>query len=67
MSVALATLGKYVPIFGSTPTPPPVIEVVGGGGSSYGWERKRPQVIVDGVYDEEDNFTIKIIKVTEWS
>jgi hypothetical protein len=66
MSVAIATMGKYVPIFGSAPTPAP-IEIVGGGGSSYGFERKRPQVIVDGVYDEEDNFRIKIIKVTEWS
>ena len=62
MSVAIATMGKFVPIFGE-------INIVegGGGGSSYGWEKQKPVVVVDSVYDSDDDLRIRILKVTEWS
>lgn len=64
MSVAIATMGKFIPIFGENI----VQEVVGvGGGSSYGWNKPKPIVIVDSVYDSDDDLRIKVIKVTEWS
>lgn len=64
MSVSIATRGKFIPAVGGV-----IVREVdaGGGGSSYGWERKKPQIIVNSVYDEEDDFRIKITKVTEWS
>ena len=64
MSVAIATMGKFIPAVGGVRE----IEVEGaGGGSSYGWERKKPQIIVDNVFDEEDTLRISVTKVTEWS
>lgn len=64
MSVSIATMGKFCPTVISAP---PIEVEVGGGGSSYGWEKKKPQIIVKSVYDEEDDFRIRITKVTEWS
>ena len=63
MSVAICTMGKFIPRF------PVEVEVDtgGGGGSSYGWERKKPTIVVDSVYDEEDIIRISVTKVTEWS
>ena len=65
MSVAIATMGKFIPRFPEEV----VVEVQGsgGGGSSYGWERKKPQIIVNNVFDEEDTLRISVTKVTEWS
>ena len=67
MSVAIATMGKFWPATGGggTTIVERVVEV--GGGGSYGLEKSKPQIIVRSVDDEEDNFNIKIIKVTEWS
>lgn len=64
MSVAIATMGKFIPRF---PEEVPVQVESGGGGSSYGWERKKPQIIVNSVFDEEDTLRISVTKVTEWS
>ncbi len=58
MSVSIATMGKFCPSI--------IVKEVGGG-SSYGWERKKPQIIVSDVYDEEDYIKIRITKVTEWN
>lgn len=64
MSVAICTMGKFIPAVGGT-----VIEriVEVGGGGSYGLEKSKPHIIVRGVYGEEDDINIKVIKVTEWS
>ncbi len=60
MSVSIATMGKFVNR--------EIKEVeVDGGGSSYGWERKKPKIIVSDVYDKEDYIKIRITKVTEWN
>lgn len=64
MSVAIATMGKFASISCNKQE---VLVDAGGGGSSYGWERKKPQIIVKNVYDEEDDIRIRITKVTEWS
>lgn len=64
MSVAIATLGKFIPRFTQEV---PVDSGIGGGGSSYGWERKKPQIIVNSVFDEEDDIRIKVTGVKEWS
>jgi hypothetical protein len=65
MSVAIATMGKFIPRF--VEEVPVDVQVAGGGGSSYGWERKKPQIIVNNVFDEEDTIRIRVTKVTEWS
>jgi hypothetical protein len=65
MSVSIATMGKFTPVGGGVIIKEVEVEV-GGGGSSYGWERKKPEIIVSSVY-EEDDFRIRITKVTEWS
>ena len=66
MSVAIATMGKFIPRF-IQEIPVDSGSGSGGGGSSYGWERKKPQIIVNSVFDEEDDIRISITKVTEWS
>jgi hypothetical protein len=63
MSVAIATMGKFIPRF----TQEVPVDSGSGGGGSYGWERKKPQIIVNSVFDEEDDIRISITKVTEWS
>ena len=62
MSVAIATMGKYIPRFVQQVT----VESIGGG-SSYGWAERKPQIIVNSVADEDDIFRISVVKVTEWS
>ena len=64
MSVAIATMGKFIPRF---PVEVEVDSGLGGGGSSYGWERKKPQIIVNNVFDEDDTIRISVTKVKEWS
>jgi hypothetical protein len=66
MSVAIATMGKFIPAVGSI-VKEVEVEGAGGGGSSYGWERKKPQIIVDNVFDSEDTLRISVVKVKEWS
>lgn len=63
MSVAIATMGKFWP---STGTRIETVTVEGGGGS-YGWAERKPQIIVNSVRDEDDTFKISVVKVTEWS
>lgn len=65
MSVSIATMGKFWPQFGSGGET--IVEIDGGGGGSYGFDLKKPQVIVDGVHDEDDDIRIRITKVIEWS
>lgn len=65
MCISIATMGKYwmLPDGGGLVCP-------GGGSGSYSSfleNKKKPQIIVRSVDDEEDNFNIRIIKVTEWS
>jgi len=67
MSVAIATMGKFIPAVGGGVITKTIEVDSGGGGSSYGWERKKPQIIVDDVFDSEDTIRIKVTKVTEWS
>lgn len=63
MSVTIATMGKFWRTGGT------VQKVVSADGSSsgYGWEKPKPKIIVSGVRDDEDDFKIRITKVTEWS
>ena len=65
MSVAIATMGKFIPAVGGVREVE--VEGAGGGGSSYGWEKKKPQIIVDDVFDSEDTLRISVVKVKEWS
>lgn len=67
MSVAIATMGKFIPAVGGIREVEVEVQGSGGGGSSYGWERKKPQIIVNSVFDEEDTIRISVTKVTEWS
>jgi hypothetical protein len=65
MSVAIATMGKFIPAVGGSVTK--IVEVEAAGGGSMGWEKQKPTIVVDSVYDEEDTIRIKVTKVTEWS
>ena len=67
MSISIATMGKFTqfPCCGDGEIIERIVEV--GGGGSYGLEKSKPQIIVRSVDDDEDNFNIRIIKVTEWS
>jgi len=67
MSISIATMGKFTqfPCGGSGGTVIVEREVEVGGGGSYGFEERKPQIIVRSVDDEEDNFNIRITKVTE--
>ena len=69
MSVGLATMGKFSPIgCGGGQIIERIVEVEVGGGGSYGLEKSKPQIIVRGVdEDDDDDFNIRIIKVKEWS
>ena len=67
MSISIATMGKFTqfPCGGSGGVIERIVEVEVGGGGSYGLEKSKPQIIVRGVNDEEDNFNIRVIKVKE--
>lgn len=64
MSISIATQGKYwmLPDGGGLVCP-------GGGEGSYSSfleNEKKPVILVDRVSEYEDDFNIRIIKVTEW-
>ena len=63
MSVGIATMGMFAP----QPCGGMIVEVDSGGGGSYGFEKQKPVVVVDSVYDSDDDLRIRILKVTEWS
>jgi len=67
MSISIATMGKFTqfPCGGQGQIIERIVEV--GGGGSYGMEKNKPQIIVRGVDDEDDDFNIRVIKVKEWS
>jgi len=66
MSVAIATMGMFTqfPCGGGESE---VIERLidsGGGGSSYGWEKQKPQIIINSILEEEkEDIYVKIIGV----
>jgi hypothetical protein len=70
MSIAIATMGKFVPAVGGTPT---IVErkVYVGRGSSDGWEtvHKKPQIVVSRVEVEEsakrEDIEIQVLSIEE--
>ena len=66
MSVSIATMGKFTQFpCGGGGTVIIEREVEVGGGGSYGFEQKKPQIIVRTVEDTDDDFRIRVIKVRE--
>ena len=70
MSIAIATMGKFVPAVGGTPI---VVErkVIVNRGSSDGWEtvRQKPQIVISRVEVEEsakrEQIEIQVLSIEE--